>query len=81
MNLLMERLKALRIDSTVTEMINQVNDSATKNGMKMPKDDESRVFRTRACYRYTTEPEALSPVTYKMRWKTAFFEAVDLFFF
>ncbi len=42
----MERLQALRVDSTVIEIINQVNDCATKNGMKMPKDDESRVIRT-----------------------------------
>ncbi|CAM4598091.1 unnamed protein product [Leuciscus chuanchicus] len=36
-NLQMERLKALRVDSTVAGMINQVKDCATKNGMKMPE--------------------------------------------
>lgn len=48
----MERLKALRVDNTVAEMINQLKDCAAKNGMKMLRDDESRVIRTPACYHY-----------------------------
>lgn len=62
-NLLMERLKALRVNSTVAEMIKQVKDCATKNGMKMPEDDESRVSRSPTHYRSYTETEALPLVT------------------
>lgn len=72
-NLLMERVRALRVDSVVTDVINEVKASATQNGLKIPDEAESRVSRTPARYRQTGETEALSPATYEVRWRTEFY--------
>ena len=76
-NLLMDRVSALRVDG-VAGMINEVKESATRNGLKMPDENEYRVSKTPARYRQTREAESLQQATYDVRWRTELYEAVDL---
>ncbi|KAK1902294.1 Gag-Pol polyprotein [Dissostichus eleginoides] len=73
----MDRVSALRVDG-VAGMINEVKESATRNGLKMPDENEYRVSKTPARYRQTREAESLQQATYDVRWRTEFYEAVDL---
>ncbi|KAJ4948470.1 hypothetical protein JOQ06_020004 [Pogonophryne albipinna] len=77
-NLLMERISALRVDDGVAGMINEVKESATRNGQKKPDENEYWVSKTPARYRQTREAESLQQATYDVRWRTEFYEAVDL---
>ncbi|KAL3049947.1 hypothetical protein OYC64_012081 [Pagothenia borchgrevinki] len=67
-----------RVDDGVAGMINEVKENATRNGLKMPDENEYRVSKTPARYRQTRETESLQQATYDVRWRTEFYEAVDL---
>lgn len=74
----MERVRAIGVDSIVTDVIKEVKKSATQNGLKMRGEVESSLGRTPALYRQTRETEALSQATsgemesgeenYKKQW-------------
>ncbi len=73
-NLLMGRVRALWVDSMVTRD-QEVKASATQNGLKMSNKVE---FGVRSGNCQTRETEALSQAKYEVRWRTEFYEAVNM---
>lgn len=73
---LQQHMQRLRGDDSFKELMDKVNTAARCNTLKMP--NPSRLSKTPARIRNTSEPEALVCKSGEAQWRRQFFEAVDL---
>ena len=72
-----ERVRALRTEDAVDEMLRKTTASAAAHGLKMP-DPNVRLVKTPSRFRDTAQAEDIVPSKGVPAWKREFFEAVDL---
>lgn len=76
MNVLRQRVQALREDACVQELVTKVNACAAQNNLQMP--DPPRTSQTPARLRDSQMVQDVAPCTGYQKWKREFFQAVDI---